>query len=64
MPGILGGKLNILCIIIETDFVIIMGGSRCSLRNRIWNTKSEFKRENSIELSGYLLFIKIDLRKD
>lgn len=29
----------------NTDFAIIRGGSECPLRNRIWNTKSEFKKK-------------------
>lgn len=36
----------------NTDSVI-MRGSRCPLRNRIWNTKLEFKKKNSIEWDIY-----------
>lgn len=48
LPGLLDEKLyvNILCIIIETDFAITRGGARCCLRDRMWNTKSEFKKKN------------------
>lgn len=49
----LDGKLyvNILCIIIETDFAITKGGSRYSLRDRMWNSKSESKKKTSAVLS-------------
>lgn len=49
----LDGKLyvNILCVIIETDFAITRGGSRCSLRDRMWNGKSESKKTSAV-LSG------------
>lgn len=42
LPGLLDGKLyvNILCIIIETGFAITRGGTRCCLRDRMWNTKN------------------------
>lgn len=31
---------------IETDFAITRGGSRCSLRDRIWIIKSELWEKN------------------
>lgn len=51
LPGLLDGKLyvNILCIIIETDFAITRGGARCCLRDRMWNTKSEFKKKKLVQ---------------
>lgn len=30
----------------NTDFAVIKGGGGCPLRNRISNTKSEFKKKN------------------
>ena len=54
LPGLLDGKLyvTILCIIIETGFAITRGGARCCLRDRMWNTKSGFKKKTSAVLSG------------
>lgn len=52
---LLDGKfyVNILCIIIETGFAVTRGGARCCLRDRMWNTKSEFKKKKtSAVLSG------------
>lgn len=48
LPGLLDGKLyvNILCRIIETGFTITRGGASCCLRDRMWNTKSGFKKKN------------------
>lgn len=48
---LLDGKLyvNILCIIKETGFAVTRGGVRCCLRDRMWNTKSEFKKKKLVQ---------------
>lgn len=48
----LGGKLyhNILCTIMKIQILPLLGeGSGCPLRIRLWNTKFEFKKKDSIE---------------
>lgn len=53
--GVLGGKHNnILCIIVKIQILLLLGGeSGCPLRNRLWNSKFEVKKKNSLEWDIY-----------